>query len=151
MFRTQHRFITMLAATSAALALGAAPAFAGSDGCSGGDCQDENTPARVVPVVPTPVAPAPLLGSGGGDLASEHASKAPSTRHASRTRHVVRRTRTRAVTVAQRTIPRGAVAAGAGGTAPQRPDGLLVGLGGAALVLLAAGGGMVASGRSPRP
>jgi hypothetical protein len=138
----QHRFMTIVAATSAALALGAAPALAGSDGCSGGDCQDENTPAQVVPAVPTP---APLRGFGGGNAAPEQSSTAPTTH---RTRHVVR---SHAVTVAQRTVPHGAVAAGAGGTAPQGPGSLLVGLGGAALVLLAAGGGLVAAGRQARP
>jgi hypothetical protein len=140
MNRTQHRILTILATTSAAVALGSAPALAGSDGCSGGDCQDEDTPAKVVPVAPTPVAPAPLPVSGG-DVSPEHSSKAPRTHNVSLTRHVVHRTRT---------VPRGAVAAGAGGMAPQGPDGLFVGLGGAALLLLATGGGLVASGRHAR-
>ena len=47
-------------------------------------------------------------------------------------------------TVAQGTVPSGGVAAGAGGTAPQDPDGSLLGLvGGGLLVLI--GGGMVAT------
>jgi hypothetical protein len=130
MHRTQHRFTIILAATTAALAIAAAPALAGSSGCAGGDCQDENSPAQVVPVLPTPVAPAPLPATGGGNVSPEHSS--------------------RTVTIAQ-TVPRGSVSAGAGGTAAQGPDGLLAGLGGAGLVLIAAGGGMVASSRSARP
>jgi hypothetical protein len=149
MYRTQHRFITVLATAGAALALGAPAALAGSDGCSGGDCQDENAPAQVVPVAPFPVAPAPLRASG--DVAPEQSSKAPKTGHTSRPRHIVRGRHTRAVTVARRTVPRGAVSAGAGGMSPQGPDDLLVGMGGVALVLLAAGGGLVASGRNARP
>jgi hypothetical protein len=145
MYRTQQRYMTILAATSAALALAAAPALAGSSGCSGGDCQDEDAPAPVVPVVPTPVAPAPLQG---GDLAPEHST---STSPSAPTHHAVRGTSTHTVTVAQTTMPRGAVAAGAGGMAPQRSSGLLVDLGGAALVLIAAGGSMVAVGRRAQP
>jgi hypothetical protein len=150
MNRTQHRILTILATTSAAVALGSAPALAGSDGCSGGDCQDEDTPAKVVPVAPTPVAPAPLPLSAG-DVSPEHSSNAPRTHDVSPTRHVVHGTRTVAQrTVVTRTVPRGAVAAGAGGMAPEGPDGLFVGLGGAALLLLATGGGLVASGRHAR-
>jgi hypothetical protein len=121
MTRTQIRSMTALAATSAALAIGAPPALAGSDGCSG-DCRAENAPARVVPALPTP------LFAGRGHAVRVKTSKA----------------------VARRTAPRGAVAAGAGGTAPHAPDGRLLALGGTAFVLLAAGGGMVASGRGAR-
>ena len=52
--------------------------------------------------------------------------------------------------VAQRTTPRGGVQAGAGGTAPQGPDGALFGIAGAGLVLLATGGRLVAAGRNAR-
>jgi hypothetical protein len=147
MNRTQHRFLSIFATGVATLALGAAPALAGSEGCGGADCQDENSPATVVPVAPTPVAPlqSPLIRSG--DTAPERSSNAPHSHTASPVRHVVRGTRTRHFGVAQRTLPRGAVAARAGGTAQQGPESMLVGLAGAALVLLAAGGGLVASGR----
>ena len=135
MHRTQHRLLLTLTAGIAALALGAAPALAGSDGCDEGDCRDENAPARVVPVAPVPVAPQPLAGD----------DQAPEANLVPRTRHVVQRTRT--VRAAQRAVPRGAVAAGAGGTAPHGPDGLLALLAGGGVVLVAAGGGLVASGR----
>jgi hypothetical protein len=135
MHRTQHRLLSILATGLAALAVGAAPALAGSDGCSGGDCQDENTPASVVPAVPTPVTPAPL---------SSPPSTTPVTDTPSvKSRHVVSGTRT----VAQRTVPRGAVAAGAGGTAPQGPGTALLALVGLGL-LAAAGGVLVAARRS---
>jgi hypothetical protein len=123
MNRPQHRLMTILAATSAALAIGAAPALAGSDGCSGGDCQDESSPAQVVPALPAPVA------LGDDDVAPVQSLQP----------------------VARRTVPRGAVAAGAGGMAPKDQSGLPIGVGGAGLVLLAAGGGIVASGRRARP
>jgi hypothetical protein len=137
MHRTHHRFLLTLTAGIAALALTAGPALAGSDGCSGGDCQDEDAPARVVPVPPVPVPP---LGSDN-DAPDSPVSKPD---HAG-TRQVVHGTPT--VRVAQRTVPRGAVAAGAGGMAPHSPDGLLALLAGGGVVLLAAGGGLVASGR----
>ena len=157
MNRTQHRFVSILAAGAAALAFGAAPALAGSDGCVGGDCQDENTPAPVVPVAPVPVAPesapAPTSGSGGGDVASEGSSQKGSEKSGSPSKSAVRGTSTRSRTVAnrtvaQRTVPQGAVSAGAGGMAPDGSDGgALFGLAGAGMVLLAAGGRLVAVGR----
>jgi hypothetical protein len=139
MNRTQHRFMTILATTSAAFALAATPALAGSDGCSGGDCQDEDSPAPVLPITPVPVAPAPL-GSPGQDAAPGASSQPVSTRRG--VNHTV--------TVAQSTVPRGAVAAGAGGTAAHGPDGALLGLGGAALVLMATGVGLIAVPRGDR-
>jgi hypothetical protein len=145
MIRT-HRLPTILAASCAALALGAAPALAGSDGCAGGDCQDENAPAPVLGTAPTPVAPlqAPTAptASRDDDTGPERSAKAPRSRSVSLTRHQVRAARTHT-----RPVPRGAVAAGAGGTAPHGPEGLLAGIAGAGFVLLAAGGGLVASGR----
>jgi hypothetical protein len=161
MQRTHYRTLSMLAAGLATLAIGASPALAGSSGCTGGDCQDEDSPAPVVPVAPTPAppvplqapAPAPETSGGGGGGSQEHSSSTP-TRHVSHTtrssrRHTVVRARRVAhtVTVAQRTVPRGAVSAGAGGMAPQGPESLLLGLAGGGLVLLAAGGGLVASAR----
>jgi hypothetical protein len=131
MHRTQHRVLLTMTAGIAALAFGAAPALAGSDGCSGDDCEVENAPPAIVPVAPVPVAQQPL---GDARPAPEHA--APSTR---------RSHRVRAVTVAS--VPRGGVAAGAGGTAPAGPDGLLALLAGGALVLVATGGGLVATAR----
>ena len=114
MHRTRPRVAAALVAALAALTF-ATPALAGSDGCDEDGCQAENSPAPVVPVPPRPVTIAP----------------APS--HAVRGAH--------AVTVAQHTtVPSGAVAAGAGGTAPHGPDTLLPALAGAGIVLLTAGG-----------
>jgi len=124
-----HRILLTVTAGVVTLALGAAPALAGSDGCSGDDCIAENAPPPVVPIGPLPVADQPLPA----------ASPAPE-----RARPRTRRTRTRTVELAQRTVPRGAVAAGAGGTAPDTPDGLLVA---GALVLTAAGAGLVVARR----
>jgi hypothetical protein len=145
MHRTQQRILLTLAAGATTLVLSASPALAGSDGCAGGDCQDEDTPARVVPVAPAPVSVTPLPAQGG-DTAPEQ-SAPQSSRHLRSRRHVIRGTRTRTVAVVKRTIPRGAVAAGAGGTAPHGGDAVLALLAGGGLVLLATGGGLVASGR----
>ena len=129
MHRTQHRFLLTATAGIAALVLGASPALAGSDGCSG-DCDEENTPAPLLQVVQTPVAP--------DSLAGDH----PAPRQAApKPRRVSVR-----VTGTPRSVPHGAVAAGAGGTAQQAPEGLLALLAGG-LVLTAAGGGLVAAGR----
>jgi hypothetical protein len=123
-----HRIPLIVTAGVAALAFAAAPAFAGSDGCSGDDCIAENAPPPVVPVGPLPVADQPLP------------EVSPVRQHATRrTRH-----RVRAVTVS---APRGAVAAGAGGTAETTSDDLLALLAGGALVLTAAGGGLIAARR----
>jgi hypothetical protein len=121
----------------AALALGASPALAGSDGCSG-DCDAENAPP-VAGVAPIPVAPQPIADAPDQSAPSDTQE---------RTRRVHR---THAVSVVQRTVPRGAVAAGAGGTAPAGPNGTLALLASGALVLVAAGGGLVASGRRSTP
>jgi hypothetical protein len=156
MHRTQHRLLPILAAGTVALGLSAAPALAGSDGCSDdGDCQAENAPAAVVPAVPAPVVPAPLQATrsaeGGdtaptrGDTAPTRGDTAPERASWRRNRHVTHQTRTFAV--ARRTVPRGAVAAGAGGTAPDDPDGVIFGVAGAALVMLAAGGRLVVAAR----
>ncbi len=153
MHRTQHRFLSMLVAGTVALSLGATPAFAGSDGCAGGDCQDENTPAPVVPVAPTPVAPAPLQSpSPSTDTPGPAASENGSKHHVKpRVKGVqTKNVSTRSTTV-KTTVPRGSVSAGAGGmataTPAQGPEGAAFGLAGIALALLAAGGGLVVAGR----
>ena len=94
MYRPHHRGAATLAGALAVLALGAGPAFAGSDGCDTNGCQAENSPPPITQALPQPQTVAPL----------------PQSRHT--------------VTVGQRTTaPRGAVSAGGGGTAPQRPGG----------------------------
>ena len=81
MNRTQNRFLSIVAVGAAALAVGAAPALAGSDGCGGdGDCQAENAPARVVPAPPTPVTPGatvPAPSVESGRTRRESASNSP--------------------------------------------------------------------------
>jgi hypothetical protein len=157
MYRTQHRVLPMIAAALAALTLGAAPALAGSDGCVGGDCQDENTPIQPLPATPVPVAPTqPVVpqppavpaqpDTQQGGVAPKHASKAPKRKTTVRTRTVAQRTAVRETAV-QVATPQGGVAAGAGGTAPQGPDGTLLGLAGGALALLITGGGVLVAGR----
>ena len=47
-----HRFLPFIVAGALALGVSAAPALAGSDGCSA-DCRAENAPAAVVGTVPT--------------------------------------------------------------------------------------------------
>jgi hypothetical protein len=131
MHRTQHRLLTILATACAALTFGAAPALAGSSGCAGGDCQDENAPAQIVPGVPTqivPGAPAPAAPAP-----SSAGNAAPRT-----------------VTVGQASVPTGSVAAGAGGMAPQTPKGVVAALGGSALLLIAMGVGLLAFTRPGR-
>jgi hypothetical protein len=154
MNRTQYRMLSILATGAAALTLGATPALAGSDGCDEDGCQDENAPAQVVPAPPTAAAPSPLqapapsveVGSSQPEESSSSPSTSPRRRVKGIRRTVAYRTGTNR-TVAQRTIPQGAVQAGAGGTAPQGPDGALFGVAGAGLVLLAAGGRLLAAGR----
>ena len=102
MYVKQHRVTSVMAATLAALAFGAAPALAGEDD----DGDDDEAPAQSAPVA-----------SGGSGSSSS--------------------------------APQGGVATGAGGTAsvPGGPEGLLLGLGTGALVLMATGGGLVAVSR----
>jgi hypothetical protein len=160
MNRTQYRMLSILATGAAALTLGATPALAGSDGCDEDGCQDENAPAQVVPAPPTAEAPSPLQAPApsveGGSSQPEESSTSSPQRVKGSQRTVANRTGTNRTvahrtgtnrTVAQRTIPQGAVQAGAGGTAPQGPDGALFGVAGAGLVLLAAGGRLLAAGR----
>jgi hypothetical protein len=110
MHRTKHRFLSMLAAGAVALALGAAPALAGSDGCSSAGCRAEKAPAEVVPAAP--LSPASLQLS----RTAERGYAAPAS------------------------APRGGVAAGEGGTSQDDSDGVIFGIAGAALVILAAVG-----------
>ena len=81
MNRTQHRFLSIVAAGAAAFTFGASPALAGSDGCGGdGDCQAENAPAQVVPAPPTPVTPGatvPATSVESGGTKPESASNSP--------------------------------------------------------------------------
>jgi len=105
-----------LATALAALALTASPALAGSDGCSGASCQEENAPAQVVPALPTPVTP-------GAPLAARQRNAVAPKRHA-------RRVQRRNVVLAQRTAPRGAVQAGEGGTSSGSNAGVLLGIAG---------------------
>jgi len=123
MHRTRHRVAATLAAGLAALAF-ATPAFAGSDGCDDDGCQAEDSPAPVL-LPPQPQTIAPLPSTPNTVPASD----------SERGRH--------ALAVA----PRGAVVAGAGGTAPQAPDLLPAILAGAGLVLLVAGGSGAAATR----
>ena len=171
----KHRALPVLAATLAAVAVSAAPAFAGSDG------DDESpvlpqppaavpvqpAPAQPAPVQPAPAQPAPVQpapaqpapaqpapvetesgasGGSGGSVRSAHERSAPKTKtRPTATRRV--RSKQVATRLAAQTTPRGGVQAGAGGMAEHGPDGVLLGLAGSALVLMASGGGLVARGR----
>src|SRR5215207_8656653 len=162
----KHRALPVLAATLAAVAVSAAPAFAGSDG------DDESPvlpqPPAAVPVQPAPAQPAPAQpapvetesggsGGSGGSVRSAHERSAPKTKtRPTATRRVRSKqvaTRLAAQTTPQggvqagATTPQGGVQAGAGGMAEHGPDGVLLGLAGGALVLMASGGGLVARGR----
>jgi hypothetical protein len=139
MHRRQHRVLLTMTAGMATLILGAAPAFAGSDGCSGDDCEAESSPPPAMTIAPVPVAPQPSREASPGPAQHAPAVRSVRTRHGHRVR---------AARVAHNiTVPRGAVAAGAGGTAPAGPDGVLALLGTGALVLVATGGGLVATSR----
>src|SRR5215207_4054482 len=151
----KHRALPVLAATLAAVAVSAAPAFAGSDG------DDESPvlpqPPAAVPVQPAPAQPAPAQpapvetesggsGGSGGSVRSAHERSAPKTKtRPTATRRV--RSKQVATRLAAQTTPQGGVQAGAGGMAEHGPDGVLLGLAGGALVLMASGGGLVARGR----
>jgi hypothetical protein len=139
------RLPVLVAGSLAGLALAASPALAGSDG--------DAPPPLTQPPAPAPPPPAPLPQtvteqSGGGGVEAENVAKPEKAKHESRTRptRVLAAHQSRQVVRGATVIPRGAVAAGAGGTAPHGPDGLLALLAGG-LVLTAAGGGLVAAGR----
>jgi hypothetical protein len=144
MHRRHHRAILTITVGMATLVLGAAPALAGSDGCSSDDCEAENAPPPAV-VAPVPVAPPPFQEASPGPAHDAGHARNVRAHRVHRVHHVHR---VHAAKVAHRvTVPRGAVAAGAGGTAPAGPDGVLALLGTGALVLVAAGGGLVATSR----
>jgi hypothetical protein len=117
----KHRFVSMLVAGAVALGVSAAPALAGSDGCSA-DCRAENAPAVVVGTVPTAPPAFPEAN--------------------------VRRTRT--LGVAPSTAPRGAVAAGEGGATEHGSRGALFAVAGAALVILGAAARLVFAARGSK-
>ncbi len=116
-----HRFLSFIVAGAIALGVSAAPALAGSDGCSG-DCRAENAPAAVVGTVPT--GP-PAFPEGN-----------------------LRQTRT--LGVAPSTAPRGAVAAGEGGATENGHGGIIFAIGAAALVILAAGARLALAARGSK-
>jgi hypothetical protein len=117
--RTKHRFLSMLVAGALALGVGAAPALAGSDGCSADGCRAENAPAAVVGTVPT----GPQAFPDGNLREARTVGFAPST------------------------APRGAVAAGEGGAGEHGSGGVDFAIAGAALVILAAGTRLVVAAR----
>ena len=116
-----HRFLSFIVAGAIALGVSAAPALAGSDGCSA------RLPGRERPGGGRrrPCRPASAGVPGGRRAPDAHvrASHRP-------------------------TAPRGAVAAGEGGAAEDGPGGVVFAIAGAALVILAAGGRLAA--RRPR-
>ena len=116
-----HRFLPFIVAGAIALGVNAAPALAGSDGCSA-DCRAENAPAAVVGTVPTGPPAFPETGA--------------------------RQART--FGVAPSTAPRGAVAAGEGGASEDGPGGLVFAIVAAALVILAAGARLVIAARGSK-
>ena len=117
-----HRFLSFIVAGAIALGVSAAPALAGSDGCSA-DCRAENAPAAVVGTVPTGGPPA----FPGTDA---------------------RQTST--LGVAPSTAPHGAVAAGEGGASEDGPGGLVFAIAGAALVIVAAGARLALAARGSK-
>jgi hypothetical protein len=144
------RIPAILATTAAALALGAGPALAGSDDCAGASCAEENAPAQVVPGVPVPVSPAPLptTQTRTGAAAPERESNRPKAeRQRQGQRHSRVAHRRQVVFGQQRTVPRGAVAAGAGGTADDGSNGALLGLAGLITLGLTGGAAKLALGR----
>ena len=157
MYSTRNnRFLSVLVASLAAISLAAAPALGSEEDDDDGE---ENVPAQVVPAQPVPVvpmlqapvtAPAPARPVIESNIQSEHESTARGRRPNSAKRAAIRSVQTR--TVAQRaagttTVPRGGVAAGAGAMAPGEGTRVLLVLGGALIVLIVAGSGLIALGR----
>jgi hypothetical protein len=154
----------MLSALLAALVLAAMPVMAlATDDCGDDDCDDDEPPAAVVtpaPPVPAPpptqeltTVPSPTTGAPPVQrIRGERVTSAPTapkkrtrkTKHTQINRRVVR---VRTAAVSLQTVPRGGVQAGAGGTAPAGPDELVFGLAGGSLLLLTAGGGLLARAR----
>jgi hypothetical protein len=117
-----HRFLSFIVAAAIALGVSAAPALAGSDGCSTAHCRAENAPAAVLGTVPTGAPTFPEAGAG----------------------------QTRTLGVAPSTAPRGAVAAGDGGATEHGPGGVVFAIAGAALVILAAGARLALAARGSK-
>ena len=117
-----HRFRPFIVAGAIALGVSAAPALAGSDGCSA-DFRAENAPAAVLGTVPT----------GGPPAFPEVDAR-----------------QTRTLGVAPSTAPQGAVAAGEGGATEDGPGGLVFAIVGAALVILAAGARLAIAARGSK-
>jgi hypothetical protein len=144
MTAVQTRLVPTLAATLAAIAFSAAPAFAGSDGDSEG--APVPPPAQTVLGAVGPASSQSPQSTGG-----ERREQGVSGNRAPVSRHVTRPTRSRTVrgVSTQSQSPQGGVQAGAGGMADQGSGGIgvLVGLAGGALVLLAGGGRLFAYGR----
>ena len=166
---THHRWLwllaTALATVLAAASLAATTALAREP--DEDDEDDGETPAQILPATPLPVAPAPASPApeapapeapastvrGTQRTAPRHTTS-PETRSGhsrrSHTRNIVtvspvahvartsRRHRTSGIAV--RTVPRGGVQAGAGGMATNDSGANALGLLGAGLLLLAAGG-----------
>jgi hypothetical protein len=162
-----HRWMFMLSAVLAALVLAAMPVMAlATDDCGDDDCDDDEPPAAVVtpapPVpappptqelttVPSPTASAPApVKQIRGERISSPASPKKATKHTRKTVHrqtTGRVVRVRTAAVSLQTIPQGGVQAGAGGTALTGPDELVFALAGGSLLLLTAGGGLLARAR----
>jgi hypothetical protein len=122
MSRTMHRFLSTLVAGVLALGVGAAPALAGSDGCSADGCRAEKAPAAVVGTVPTG---APAFADGSLPQA-------------------------RTVGFAPSTAPRAAVAESGHAAGKNDSGGVPFAIAGAALVIVAAGARLAVAARRSR-
>jgi hypothetical protein len=162
-----HRWMFTLSAVLAALVLAAMPVMAlASDDCDDDDECDEPPAVVVAPAppvpAPSPVASLPVTPSGGAPapvqpVSGERIRSVPRTERRARTRKVTRtrtthhrqvsRVRVRHTGFVAQTVPKGGVQAGAGGTAPAGPDQVVFVLAGGSLLLLTAGGGLLARAR----
>jgi hypothetical protein len=162
-----HRWMFTLSAVLAALVLAAMPVMAlASDDCDDDDECDEPPAVIVAPappvLAPSPVASPPVTPSGGAPapapvqrVSRERIRSVPRVERRTRTRKVTRTRPTRHVSRVRlhraafvaHTVPQGGVQAGAGSTAPAGPDQLVFVLAGGSLLLLTAGGGLLARAR----
>lgn len=157
---TDHRWLWLLA-TALATVLAVASLAATSALASEPDEDDEDdgeTPAQILPATPLPVAPAPAAPAPEATApivpGTQRTAPRHSVSHETRSGHARRGTfavrpvtqvartshRHRTSGIAVRTIPRGGVQAGAGGMAASDSGANPLGLLGAGLLLLAAGG-----------